>query len=126
MLASQSKDSKVQDLQIEQKHLSVALNLTAVDVVGGLKAASSEAPSIVAISGNLATRSVQIDVKELVKSVQKVQVINTATGEVEPLLSAPVISAPASSPAGTLATAITITVDGTGLSASCLEILYRN
>jgi hypothetical protein len=75
MLASQSKDSKVQDLQIEQKHLSVALNLTAVDVVGGLKAASSEAPSIVAISGNLATRSVQIDVKELVKSVQKVQVI---------------------------------------------------
>ena len=126
MLASQSKDSKVQDLQIEQKHLSIESNLSAGDVVGGLKAASSEAASLVVISGSLTTRSIQIDVKELVKSVQKVQVINKATGEVEPLLSAPVISAPAGSPAGSLATAITVTVDGTGLSSSCIEILYRN
>jgi hypothetical protein len=116
MLSVQSKDPKVQDLQLEQKHLSISANLTAVDVVGGLKAASSEAASIVAISGVLATRSIAIDVKEPVMSVQKVQVINKATGEIEPLLSAAVI-------AGNI---ITVTCDGTGLSDACIEVLYRN
>jgi hypothetical protein len=46
MLSVQSKDPKVQDLQLEQKHLSISANLTAVDVVGGLKAASSEAAGL--------------------------------------------------------------------------------
>lgn len=112
---SMSKDPKVQDLQLEQRSLSISANLTAVDVVGGLKAASSEAASLVAISGALATRSIAIDVKEPVKSVQKVQVVNKATGEVEPLLSAPVIAG----------NTITVTCDGTGLSDACIEVSYR-
>jgi len=111
-----SKDPKIQDLRLEQRSLAISANLTAVDVVGGLKAASSEAASVVAISGALATRSIAIDVKEAVRSVQKVQVINKATGEIEPLLSAPVISS----------NTITVTCDGTGLSDACIEVLYRN
>lgn len=107
MLSVESKDPKVQDLQLEQKHLAISANLVA---------ASSEAPSLVAISGVLATRSIAIDVKEAVKSVQKVQVINKATGEIEPLLSAPVIAT----------NSITVTCDGTGLSDVCIEVLYRN
>lgn len=110
-----SKDSKVQDLRIEQRSLSISANLTAVDVVGGLKAASSEAASLVAISGALATRSIAIDVKEPVKSLQKVQVINKATGEIKALLSAPVI----------LGNVITVTCDGTGLSDACIEVSFR-
>lgn len=107
MLSVESKDPKVQDLQLEQKHLSISANLVA---------ATSEAASLVAISGVLATRSIAIDVKQPVASVQKVQVINKATGEIEPLLSAPVIAS----------NSITVTCDGTGLSDVCIEVLYRN
>jgi hypothetical protein len=107
MLSVESKDPKVQDLQLEQKHLAIAADLVA---------ATSEAPSLVAISGVLATRSIVIDVKEVVKSVQKVHIIDKATGAIEPLLSAPVISG----------STITVTADGTGLASACIEILYRN
>lgn len=119
-----SKDPKIQDMRLEQRSLSISANLTASDVVGGLKAASSEAPSVVAISGALATRSIAIDIKEPVKSCQKVQVINKATGEVEPLLSAPAISNVVVD-GKVVSSSITVTCDGTGLSDACIEVSYR-
>lgn len=132
-----SKDPKIQDMRLEQRSLSVSANLSAADVSGGLKAASSEAPSVVAISGAEATRSISISIKEPVKSCQKVQVINKATGEVEPLLSAPVITHLLESGVSKVSTAyveadgkivsssISATCDGTGLSAACIEVSYR-
>lgn len=119
-----SKDPKVQDLRLEQRSLSISANLSASDAVGGLKAGSSEAASLVAISGAEATRSIVVDLKEPVKSVQKVQVINKATGEVQPLLSAPAISNVVVD-GKVISSSITVTCDGTGLSDACIELSHR-
>ena len=104
-----SKDPQVQDRQLDQKSLSLSADLAT-------GAGSSEAAAIIAISGALATRTVVIDVKEAVKSAQKVQVINKATGQSAALLSAPVISG----------NTITFTIDGTALASACIEVSYRN
>lgn len=104
-----SKDSKVEDLRIDQKELQLQ-----ADLVGQ----TSEAPSIVSMSGVLASRVISIDVKEPVKSCQKVQIIDRSTGKVASasLSAAPVISG----------NSISVTIDATGLSNVCICVSYRN
>jgi len=105
-ISTQSKDPKVQDLQLEQKDLLLVANLVAP---------SAEDASIVSISGALATRTILVDVKEPVKSVQKVRVINRATGASIALAAVPSISG----------NTISVTVDGTGASSVCIEVSFK-
>jgi len=102
-----SKDPKIQDLQIEQKDLLLLANLVAP---------SAEDAGIVSISGLLAARVIAIDVKDTVKSVQKVRVINRATGASIALAGLPSVTG----------SVISVTVDGTGASSVCLEISYKS
>ncbi len=106
-MSSISKDSKVQDLQIEQKSLQLKADLVAQ---------TSESASIVSMSGALATRTISIDVKEPVASCQKVQIINRSTGQSEPLSAAPSVSG----------NSISVTLDASGLSDVCICVEYRN
>ncbi len=104
---SMSKDPKIQDLQLEQSELLLSANLVA---------ATSEAPSIVSINNaTLASTVITIDIKEPVASVQKVQVVNRATGQHVAIAAAPVISG----------NTISVTCNGTGLSSVCIEVSYR-
>jgi len=102
-----SKDPKVQDLQIEQKQLLLQADLVAQ---------TSESASLVSFSGALATRTVTIDLKQPVKSCQKVQIVNRATGSNAAISAAPVISS----------NSISVTLDATGLSDVCIVVDYRD
>jgi len=104
---SLSKDSKVEDLRIDQKELLIQANLVAQ---------TSEAPSLVSISGALATRTITVDVKEPIKSCQKVQIINRATGSNAAISAAPVISG----------NSVSVTLDATGLSDVCICVDFKN
>lgn len=106
-MSSISKDSKVQDLQIEQKSLQLKADLVAQ---------TSEAASIVSMSGAIGSRTVSIDVKQPVSSCQKVQIINRASGQPEPLSAAPSVSG----------NSISVTLDATGLSDVCICVEYRD
>ena len=104
---SLSKDPKVQDLQLEQSQLLLSANLVA---------ATSEAPSLVSINNaTIASTVITIDIKEPVASVQKVQVVNRATGQHVAIAAAPVVSG----------STISVTCNGTGLSSVCIEVSYR-
>ena len=104
---SMSKDPKVQDLQLEQSDLLLSANLVA---------ASSEAPSIVSINNStIASTVVSIDVKEPISSVQKVQIVNRATGQHVAIAAAPVVSG----------SSVSVTCNGTGLTSVCIEVSYR-
>lgn len=102
-----SKDSKIQDLQLEQRELLL---------IADLVTPSAQDSSIVSISGALSARVISIDIKEPVKSVQKVRVINRATGASIALAGAPSISG----------NSISVTVDGTGASSVCLEVSFKS
>jgi hypothetical protein len=104
---SLSKDSKVEDLRIDQKELLIQADLVAQ---------TSEAPSLVSISGALATRTITVDVKEPIKSCQKVQIINRATGSNAAISAAPVISG----------NSISVTLNATGLSDVCICVDFKN
>lgn len=104
---SLSKDSKVEDLRIDQKELLIQADLVAQ---------TSEAPSLVSISGALATRTITVDVKEPIKSCQKVQIINRATGSNAAISAAPVISG----------NSISVTLNATGLSDVCICVNFKN
>ena len=106
-MSSISKDPKVQDLQIEQKQLCLQANLAAQ---------TSESASLVSFSGVIATRTVSIDLKEPVKSCQKVQVVNRATGSNAAISAAPSISG----------NSVSVTLDATGLTDVCIIVDYRN
>jgi len=102
-----SKDPKVQDLQLEQSQLLL---------VADLVAATSEAPSLVSINnGTLASTVIVVDVKEPIASVQKVQIVNRATGQHVAIAAAPVVSG----------NTVSVTCNGTGLSSVCIELNYR-
>jgi hypothetical protein len=101
-----SKDSKVYEMQLEQKNMLLEINPVA--------GTASDA-SIVSISGALAARAIVIDLKEPVKSVQKLQVINKATGQSVALSVAPAISG----------NTVSASFDGTGISSACIEISYK-
>ncbi len=101
-----SKDSKIQEMQNEQKQLLL--------VVAPVAGTASDA-SIVAISGALSARAVAIDLKEPVLSVQKLQIVNRATGQSVALASAPVISG----------NTVTATFDGTGITSACIELSFK-
>lgn len=104
---SYAKDPKVQDLQLEQKELLLSANLVT---------ASSEAPSLVSIDNSTITATViEIDVKESVNSVQKVQIVNRATGQHVAIAAAPSVSG----------SVISVTCNGTGLSNICIEVSFR-
>jgi len=104
---SYAKDPKVQDLQLEQKELLLSANLVA---------ASSEAPSLLSIDNSTITATViEIDVKESVSSVQKVQIVNKATGQHVAIAAAPSISG----------SVISVTCNATGLSNVCIEASFR-
>jgi hypothetical protein len=102
-----SKDPQVFDRQLEQKSLLLKADLVAQ---------TSEASSIVSISGLIAARTISIDVKEEVKSVQKVQVVNRANGSNAGISAAPSVSG----------SVISVTLDATGLSDVCIVVDYRN
>lgn len=104
---SLSKDSKVEDLRIDQKELLIQADLVAQ---------TSEAPSLVSISGALATRTITVDVKEPIKSCQKVQIINRATGSNAAISAAPVISG----------NSVSVTLNATGLSDVCICVDFKN
>lgn len=102
-----SKDSKIQDLQLEQKDLLL---------IADLVAPSAQDSGIVSISGLIAARVIAIDLKEPVKSVQKVRVINRATGASIALAAAPSVSG----------NVVSVTCDGTGASSVCVEVSYKS
>ena len=104
---SLSKDSKVEDLRIDQKELLIQADLVAQ---------TSEAPSLVSISGALATRTITVDVKEPIKSCQKVQIINRANGSNAAISAAPVISG----------NSVSVTLNATGLSDVCICVDFKN
>jgi hypothetical protein len=106
-MSSISKDSKVQDLQIEQKSLQLKADLVAQ---------TSESASLVSISGAVGTTTVSIDVKEPVTSCEKVQIINRSSGQSEPLSAAPSVSG----------NSISVTLDASGLDDVCICVDYRN
>lgn len=129
---SLSKDSKIEDLRIDQKELLIQANLVA---------ASSEAPSLVSINNSTLTATViSVDIKEPVKSCQKVQIINRATGQnaANPLSAAPVIThklEDGSSKVSTLyvaadgkivSSSISVTLNATGLSDVCICVDFKN
>jgi hypothetical protein len=101
-----SKDPKIQDLQLEQRDLLLVANLVTP---------SAEDAGIVSITGLIAARVIAIDVKDTVKSVQKVRVINRATGVSIALAALPSVSG----------SVISVTVDGTGASSVCIEASYK-
>lgn len=102
-----SKDSQVQSKQLEAKRLDLQANLVA---------GSSEAPAIISIDNStIAATELVIDVKEDVIKCHKLQVINRATGEAAPLDAAPSVSGQE----------ITVTLDATGLSDVCIELVYK-
>lgn len=104
---SMSKDPKVQDLQLEQNQLLLSANLVA---------ATSESASLVSIDNSTLTATViSINVKEPIASVQKVQVVNRATGQHVAIAAAPVISG----------NTVSVTCNGTGLTSVCIEVSYR-
>ena len=104
---SMSKDPKVQDLQLEQSDLLLSANLVA---------GTSEAPSLVSINNStIASTVISIDVKEPIASVQKVQIVNRATGQHVAIAAAPVISG----------SSVSVTCNGTGLTSVCIEVSYR-
>ncbi len=104
---SLSKDPKVQDLQLEQNQLLLQANLVA---------ATSEAASLVSINNaTIASTVIVVDVKEPIISVQKVQVVNRATGQHVAIAAAPVISG----------NTVSVTCNGTGLTSVCIEVSYR-
>lgn len=102
-----NKDEKVQDLQIKQKDLLLVANLVT---------AVADDPSLLTIGPTLAARLLTVDVKEAVKKVQKVRVINRATGASIAITAAPTISG----------NTIAVTCDGTGASSVCIEVSYSN
>lgn len=104
---SLSKDSKVEDLRLDQKELLIQADLVAQ---------TSEAPSLVSFSGVLATRTIIVDVKEPIKSCQKVQIINRANGSNAAISAAPVISG----------NSVSVTLNATGLSDVCICIDFKN
>lgn len=102
-----SKDSQVQSKQLEAKSLALNANLVA---------GSSEAPAIISIDNStIAATDIVIDVKEDVIKCHKLQVINRATGEAAALSGAPSISGQE----------ISVTLDATGLSDVCIELIYK-
>ena len=104
---SMSKDPKVQDLQIEQKELLLVANLTT---------ATSEAASLVSIDNSTLTATViSINVKEPILSVQKVVVVNRATGQHVAITAVPAISG----------NSVSVTCNGTSLTSVCIEVSYR-
>jgi len=111
-----SKDSQVLDRQLEQKTLLLKADLVAQ---------TSEAASIVSMSGLIGARTIVIDVKEPISSCQKVQIINRASGQPEPLSAAPVITNTVVD-GKVISSAISVTLDATGLSDVCICVDYRN
>ena len=100
-----SKDSKIHDLQMEQRDLLVVANLVAP---------SSQDANVISFSGLLAARVITVDVKEPIKSVQKIRVINRATG-------AHVVHSSLTISGNT----VSVTVDATGITSACIELSYK-
>lgn len=126
---SMSKDPKVQDLQLEQNGLLLSANLVA---------GTSEAASLVSINNSTLTAAVvSINVKEPIQSVQKVQIVNKATGQHVAIAAAPVIThtlengstkvSTAYVPADgkIVSSAVSVTCNGSTLADACIELSYR-
>jgi len=104
---SLAKDPKVQDLQLEQNQLLLSANLVA---------GTSESASLVSIdNATIASTVIVVNVKEPIVSVQKVQVVNRATGQHVAIAAAPVVSG----------NTVSVTCNGTGLTSVCIEVSYR-
>jgi hypothetical protein len=81
-----------------------------------LVAGTSESASLVSINNAvIASTVIVVDVKEPIVSVQKVQVVNKATGQHVAIAAAPVVSG----------NTVSVTCNGTGLTSVCIEVSYR-
>lgn len=114
-ISFQAKSSPVLSRQLEAQEIVAECNLTASDSPS-LKAASSDAPSIVSISGALTARVITLDVGEEISKCFFAEVRNRATGAVVATAAAPDIST---------SKKISVTVDGTGLSSVCVKFCYK-
>jgi hypothetical protein len=104
---SLAKDPKVQDLQLEQSQLLLSANLVA---------GTSESAALVSIdNATIASTVIVVNVKEPIVSVQKVQIVNRATGQHVAIAAAPVVSG----------NTVSVTCNGTGLTSVCIEVNYR-
>ena len=102
-----SKDSQVEARQLEQKSLVFTANL---------EAASSDAPALLSIDNSTLSATVlTIDVKQLVAKCYKVQVTDRSSGQAKELAAAPSVAD----------NQISVTVDATGLSDVCVEVIYK-
>ena len=110
-----SKDAKIESLQIRQEDLLVIANLVT---------ASSDGEGIVEIDNStLSATVINIDIKEPVKKVQKVQVINRATGESIALAAAPVVT-DTSVDGKVVSSSISVTCDGAPGASVCIHVSY--
>lgn len=105
-MSTLSKDSKIEDLRIDQDELLIKANLVAK---------TSEAPSLVSISGTLTATAISIDLKEPIRSCEKVQVVNRATGSNEAISAAPSVSG----------SVVSVTLNATGLTDVCIVVSFR-
>jgi hypothetical protein len=114
MSQATSKNPKVFEKQIKRKELYINANLVAQ---------TSDSQSLLTISGALATRSLAIDLGELVSQVHTMRIINRATGaNVAINGTAPVIAA-GSDPA--IQSKVSVILDATGSTDVCIELIYR-
>ncbi len=114
-MSFQAKVAPVLSRQLDCQELTVICNLTAA-ASGGIAAASSDLPAVVAIGGVLAARTITLDIGEAISKCFSVSVNNRATGAIVPLAAAPDVSVP---------NKITVTVDGTGQTSACVTVKYK-
>lgn len=128
-MSTLSKDSKIEELRIDQDELLIKANLVAK---------TSEAPSLVSFSGALTATTVSINLKEPIKSCERVQLVNRASGASEDkLAAAPIIThtledgstkvstSYVSADGKIVSSAISAVVDATGLSDICIVVSFR-
>lgn len=106
-ISYQAKSSPVLSRQLEAQEIVAECNLVT---------SLSDAPSIISISGALASRTITLDVNEEISKCFFAEVRNRATGAVVALSAAPDLST---------AKKISVTVDGTGLSSVCVKFCYK-
>lgn len=117
-ISFQAKSSPVLSRQLEAQEIVAECNLSASAQTSGslLPAASSDAPSIVEISGILTARKITLSVGEPISKCFSVQVIDRTTGEALTLADAPDTS---------VAQKISVTVDGSTATSVCVVFCYK-
>lgn len=100
------------DPQVESKQLEIKQLVLKADLVNE----SSLSPSLLSIDAStIGATVVEIDVKEPVIDCHKVQIVDRTSGQSVALSGAPSISN----------SVISVTLDATGLSDVCIEVIFK-